>query len=62
MNDWRDRQVTFFTEHGTIENVDETFGALSADCEQPLVDQEIGYSRNTALADMRFLGQYEATR
>ncbi len=62
MDDRRDRQVTFLAEHRAIENVDETFGALGTDREQSLVYQEIGYSRNTALADMRFLGQYEATR
>ncbi len=58
MHDRRDRQITFFAEHGTIENVDEIFGAQGTYCEQPLVDQEIGHARDTALADMRFLGNY----
>ena len=62
MNNWRDWQVAFFAEHGTVKNVDETFGALSADRKQPLVNQEIRYSRNTALTDMRFLGKDDTTR
>ena len=60
VNDRRHRQVAFFTEHGPVEYVDEVFGALGADCEQPFVDQEIGYSRYAALTDMRFLGQYDS--
>ena len=62
MNNWRDWQVAFFAEHGPVEYIDEIFGALGADCEQAFVDQEIGYGRNTALPDMRFLGKYGTAR